>query len=82
MDAKTFVSKKHHAAVEELRAIDAEYKPKRDAALAAIAMTEKWLDELSADKPSAMPEVVIDPSKNGAPSWNPSRDLAPQGRPN
>jgi len=82
MDAKTFISKKHHAAVDELKAIDAEYIPKRDAALAAIAITEKWLDELSSDKQATVPEVVMDANKNGVSAWVSNRDLTPQGRQN
>jgi hypothetical protein len=86
MDAKTFLSKKHEAAAEELRAIEAEYFPKREAALAAIAMTQKWLDELPGEKPSTPPVVAAaesslqDAIKNGANGWVSNRDLTPQAR--
>jgi len=78
MDAKTFISKKHEAAVEELKAIDAEYMPRREAAQAKMAMTQKWLDELSSDKSVVMPEPPMpDASKNG---WVENRSLTPQSR--
>jgi hypothetical protein len=59
MDAKTFIMAKNAASVAELRAIDAEYVPRRNAALAAIAMTEKWLDELGLDDVKAEPEPTV-----------------------
>ena len=82
MDATTFISKKHAAAVEELRAIDAEYAPRRDAAQAIIAMTQKWMDELGVEKPAAEQGVSLqDAAKNAATSWTANRDLNPQARP-
>ncbi len=48
MDARSFITNKHNAAVEELRALEAEYLPRRQAALASIALTQQFLDELSA----------------------------------
>lgn len=80
MDAKTFIARKHEAAVEELRAIDAEYIPKRDAAKSAIAITQKWLDELAAEKPAVVQESEI--SKSGVNAWISNRDLTPQARHN
>jgi len=81
MEAKTFISKKHAAAVEELKAIEAEYIPRRDAAQSMIAMTQKWLDELSLEKNVSEPEVSLqDVAKSAANNWTSNRDLTPQGR--
>lgn len=59
MDARTFIQKKNSDAVDELKAIDAAYMPKRSAALAAIAMTEKWLAEISDEM-----EKEVEPAKD------------------
>jgi hypothetical protein len=60
MDARSFIVEKNAEAVEELRAIDAEYFPRRKAALAAIALAERWLDELVDGDPK-LEEATVQP---------------------
>jgi hypothetical protein len=81
MDAKTFINSKHDSAVEELKAIEAEYIPRRDAAQAKITLIKKWADELSLEKSAPEPEVTVSnftkaPSNN----WVSARDLNAQAR--
>ncbi|MDR3690258.1 MAG: hypothetical protein P4L46_12830 [Fimbriimonas sp.] len=88
MDAKTFVSQKHDEAIEELKALEAEYIPRRDAAQSKINLAKKWLDELSLDKeeipvavaPAQAPSSVADLTKTPANNWVSARDLNPQAR--
>jgi len=68
MEARTFIGKKHDAAVDELKAIEAEYIPRRDAAQAMIDMTQKWLDELGGEKGAAE-----EAPKGSAQNWASSR---------
>jgi len=75
MDAKSFISNKHAAAVESLVVIEAEYRAKKEAAQAEIDLAKKWLDELGGEKISA-PEV----SKPASNTWVSNRDLTPTGR--
>jgi len=82
MDAKTFISKKHDAAVDDLKAIEAEYLPRLEAAKSAIAMTKKWLEELGVEKgPEESPLSLQDVAKSAANTWVSSRDLNPTSRP-
>jgi|GEM_PF-1760981 hypothetical protein len=76
MDAKTFLSNKHNAAIEELKALEAEYQQKKLAAQATVDLTKKWLDEMGLDfgKPTPAPvenELPKKPSEN----WVSARDL-------
>jgi len=82
MEAKAFISQKHAEAVEALRAIEAEYMPRREAAQATIAMTDKWLEELGGEKAApAEPELSLqDVAKSAAGSWMSNRDLNPGSR--
>jgi len=85
MDATTFITKKHDAAVEELKAIEAEYLPKLEAAKSAITMTKKWLDELTTEVPNTLTErqAQLQEFAKGTPNgWASSRDLTPQARTN
>jgi len=53
MDAKLFITSKRDAAIAELKAIEAEYMPRRNAAMAQMELTKKWMEELGAEKPAA-----------------------------
>jgi len=65
MEAKSFISNKHAAAVENLRAIEAEYLSRMSAARAEIALTQKWLDELGGEavveKPITLETEIVEP---------------------
>lgn len=95
MDARTFIYEKNSAAVEELKAIDIEYMPRRNAVLDRIAMTEKWIEELEAASAKSAPEVKAEPAKpvfakptliveesqmEPIESWRSARDLQPKIR--
>jgi len=81
MDAKAFLTAKHDAAVEELRAIDAEYAKRKESAEALVELTSKWLSELGGSRVSAEPDLnIADITKQAANSWVSSRDLNPQTR--
>ena len=81
MEAKTFISKKYDAAVEELKAIEAEYKPRLEAARAAIATSKKWLDELGSQKPMVEPQIPVQTiTRTPSERWISARDLTPQAR--
>jgi len=80
MDAKIFISKKHDAALDELKAIEAEYRPRLDAARAMITLTESWLNEIGPEKGSQSP-ISSEVSKSPSESWVSARDLS-QGRAN
>jgi len=95
MDARTFIYEKNAAAVEELKAIDIEYMPRRNAVLDRIAMTEKWIEEIEVSQATsesakaepiakpmfAKPTLIIEESEM-APieSWRSARDLQPKVR--
>jgi len=75
MEAKAFINQKLEAAVEELKAIEAEYKPRRDAAQATISLTKKWLDELGLDKSPSQPDTTIqDIVKSPSNIWAAAKD--------
>ena len=81
MDAKTFISKKHDAALDELKALEAEYKPRMDAAQAKIDMAKTWLDELSSETESTESMVSVeDVLKSPSSNWVSARDLTPPAR--
>jgi hypothetical protein len=88
MDARTFILEKNSAALEELKAIDAEYLPRRSAALELFALTEKWMDELAAEELKAAPVstprepvlIVEDNTKESPETWRSARDLQPRVR--
>ena len=81
MDAKTFITKKHDGAVEELKVIEAEYMAKKEAAQAAIDMAKKWLAELGTEPAKPEPQVAAqDCAKSSSENWVSARDLASQGR--
>jgi len=67
MDAKTFITAKHESAVAELKAIEAEYKARTEAAKATIEMTKVWLSELGLTAPATVvtpapaPEAISTP---------------------
>ncbi len=82
MDAKTFLNNKHDAAVEELKALEADYAKRKQAAQAAIDMAKKWLDELGGPEVSRSEPVKPEPdmsvqdfAKKPTDSWVSSRDL-------
>ena len=77
MDAKTFLSNKHNAAIEELKAIEAEYQQKKLAAQATADLTKKWLDEMGLDlgKPDTTP-MDSDLPKKPSENWVSARDLS------
>ena len=58
MEAKTFISKKHDAAVAELKALEAEFAARSKAAKEMISLTEKFLNELADEKIQPAPEAV------------------------
>jgi len=81
MDARGFVTQKHDAAVEELRALDAEFNARKQSAQAMIDLTKKWLEELAGEQASkdtygSVQEVL----KSSSDKWVSSRDLNPQSR--
>jgi len=64
MEAKTFISKKRDAAIDELKAIEAEYLPRLNAAKAMIEMTQKWMDELASERANVeSPVMQLEPAK-------------------
>jgi len=84
MDAKTYLQEKNAIAVEELMAIDAEYVPRRNDALAAITLAEKWMEELGVPVPGQYyfePTLIIqDEVKAPDENWRSARDLMPKAR--
>lgn len=76
MDAKTFISRKHDAAIEELKALEAEFNVRKKSAQETIDMAKKWLEELGGEKDK--PEVQAsaqDPGKAASENWVSARDL-------
>lgn len=79
MDARSFISQKHDAAIDELKALETEYLLRRDAAQAAIELAQRWLSELEAGK--AEPQVSTQQfAKPATGDWVSAPDLASQLR--
>ncbi len=79
MDARTFVSQKYDAAVEELKSLEAEYVLRRDAAQAAIELAQRWLAELGGDKSEVQVEVQPITIRNRE-NWVSAPNLTEQAR--
>ncbi len=76
VDAKTFITNKRDAAVEELNALEAEYLARKKTAQAMVDLTKQWMEELGGNAEDATASVpATDVSKASGESWVSARDL-------
>ncbi len=74
MDAKTFITRKNEAAVAELKALDDEFLPRMDSALAMVDLTKKWLEELGSELTEDEGPSLQEVAKTASQNWMVGRD--------
>ena len=67
MDARAFINKKYEAAVEDLKSLEAEFIPRRNAVQAKIDQTNQWLVELAMENSVKAPAATVAPATQATP---------------